>query len=80
MLGKVCLQIGGLERQVGIGDAVGFGKTIIGKLPHQRENLLSLVAFDSPGYRTQDELLLLLGHLFTVLLSHRLTQAIGFSH
>src|SRR5437870_10312731 len=46
VLGKVGLQIRGLERQIGIGYAVGFGKTIIRKLLHQRENLLSLVALN----------------------------------
>src|SRR6266550_7966861 len=74
------LEIARLKSQISVSHAVRFGKSVIRKLGHQREYLLGLVLLDAPLHRTQNELLLLPRHLFTVLLAHRFAQTVGFRH
>ncbi len=59
---------------------MGLGEAVVSKLCHEGENLLGLVALNTAGYRTEDELLFLLSHLFPVLLAHRLAETICLGH
>ena len=58
---------------------VAARKSIIGKLVHQRENLLGLFFLDASLDRAVNKLLLMQGHLLALLLAHRPAHQVGFA-
>src|SRR5688572_12366698 len=79
MLRVMGLQVGGLKREIRIGDAVAAVESVVRKLSHQREDLLGLFAFNPPLNSTRNELLFMNGHLFALLLAHRAAHEVGLA-
>src|ERR1051326_7483215 len=75
----VCLYIGGLKREIRVGDAVATIETVVRKLRHQREDLLRLFTLDAAFHGAVDELLFMHGYLFALLLAHRAPHQVSFA-
>ena len=54
-------------------------ESVVGKLRHQREDVLGFLALDTALDRARHELLLVQRHLLALLLAHRATHQVSFA-
>ena len=73
----VGLEVGGLERDVGVGGGVALVEAVARELLHEVEQLGGHVGRHAVATRALDEDAAVLGHLLGLLLAHRAAQQIG---